>query len=67
MDQQFQHTKLMNEFKQAHQKMFKSLSNEGEGSLSPLQNNVIGQETMVNQCLYLFKLNIELQLLEKYF
>lgn len=45
MDQQFQHNKLMNEFKQAHQKMFKSSSIEGE---NPVQNNVIGKETMVS-------------------
>lgn len=45
MDQQFRHSKLMNEFKQAHQKMFKSSSCE-DGHL--VQGNVIGPETMVS-------------------
>lgn len=44
MDQQFRHNKLMNEFKQAHQKMFKSSSVEED---TPTQGNVIGTETMV--------------------
>lgn len=44
-DQQFQHTKLMNEFKQAHQKMFRSTSNEDDGTTV---NTVIGKETMVS-------------------
>lgn len=45
MDHQFQHSKLMNEFKRAHQKMFKSSSVEGD---TPMQSNVIGKETMVS-------------------
>nr|CAH7754677.1 unnamed protein product [Callosobruchus chinensis] len=40
-DQQHQHNKLMNEFKQVHQKMFKPNENDGAK-----QNEVIGKDTM---------------------
>ncbi|CAH1988325.1 unnamed protein product [Acanthoscelides obtectus] len=40
-DQQHQHNKLMNEFKQVHQKMFKPSEND-----DTKQNEVIGKETM---------------------
>lgn len=52
MDQQFQHNKLMNEFKQAHQKMFKS-SSDGD---SKTQSNVIGTETMVSLFICIFSI-----------
>ncbi|CAG9832319.1 unnamed protein product [Diabrotica balteata] len=40
-DQQFQHTKLMNEFKQAHQKMFKTSSLDCTKS-----NSALGKDTL---------------------
>lgn len=42
VEQQQQHSRLMDEFKVAHQKMFKSTDADG-----PKQNSVIGKETMV--------------------
>ncbi|KAJ8939761.1 hypothetical protein NQ318_004175, partial [Aromia moschata] len=47
-DQQYQHNKLMDEFKKAHQKMFKSPGDSPQKESSPQENqgNTIGKDTM---------------------
>ncbi|XP_018570293.1 harmonin isoform X3 [Anoplophora glabripennis] len=46
-DQQYQHNKLMDEFKKAHQKMFKGPDEtQTESSPNMKQNNVLGKDTL---------------------
>lgn len=49
-DQQYQHNKLMDEFKKAHQKMFKGPGEapQNEASLNTKQNNALGKDTLVS-------------------
>lgn len=50
-DQQYQHNKLMDEFKKAHQKMFKGPGEMSQNDSSPnlKQNDVLGKETLVSK------------------